>query len=84
MTDKELAGGQSSSYFLLSQNYINKGENYHLPTHNDFFWGKRNLMIVLGTNLARIYNFSPGSITAIAAIVLDFKHSAFTGVEILL
>ena len=41
-------------------------------------------MIVLGTNLARIYNFSAGSITAIAAIVLDFKHSAFTGVEILL
>ena len=65
MTDKELAGGQSSSYFLLSQNYINKGENYHLPTHNDFFWGKRNLMIVLGTNLARIYNFSPCSILAV-------------------
>ena len=86
MADKELAGGQSSSYFLFSQNYINKGENYHLPPHNDFFWGKRNLMIVLGTNLARIYNFSAGSIIAIAAIVSHFKHSVLTGypwVEIL-
>ena len=79
MADKEFAGGQSSSYFLFSQNYINKGENYHLPPHNDFFWGKRNLMIVLGTNLARIYNFSAGSIIAIAAIVSHFKHSVLTG-----
>ena len=79
MADKELAGGQSSSYFLFSQNYINKGENYPLPPHNDFFWGKRNLMIVLGTNLARIYNFSAGSIIAIAAIVSHFKHSDLTG-----
>ena len=79
MADKELAGGQSSSYFLFSQNYINKGENDHLPPHNDFFWGKRNLMIVLGTNLARIYNFSAGRVIAIAAIVSHFKHSVLTG-----